>query len=182
MNDFLFIPLIGILGLVSTIITSKGSLYDRRCKGLKYFTKRGWIVIFIGLVIISLSIWQYKFARKLENKTKEIKLNEEKLRDSVIASEITKGVDFNRRVLFHDLSEALSKQGLKLDTVNKRIASIKSYLPPPTIIVDSFEERPLLILDYKAISRIETKDSIEFKVIVSCEQAGGILLRKNIFV
>ena len=59
MNNLWFIAIIGLLGLVSTIVSSKGSLYDKRFKWLRRLTNRGKIVAAIGLSIVVLSAWQY---------------------------------------------------------------------------------------------------------------------------
>lgn len=171
MNELWFIPIIGLLGLASTIISSKGSLYDKRFKWYKRLTVRGKIVSAIGLIIVSLSIWQYFAVRQRENQ-KEISLQKERYAsDSIVTSEIKKGVDSNRRQLFNDLSEALSKQSLRLDTVTKSLKGLRDSAK--TVIINSPKANPIIILRGNAIAMQQKNDSTtEFKIKMISTQAG----------
>ena len=136
MTEIWFIPLLGILGLASTIISSKGGLYDNRFKKRWYkkIKLRGWIVTTLGLAIISISIWQSikVNAENKQEKATQILLRKES--DSTIAAEVRSGVDSNRRILFSDLSQALASQQLALDTVTKTVKSLTDSAK--TIIVN----------------------------------------------
>jgi hypothetical protein len=50
---------IGLLSLTLTVLSSKGQLFDNRKKWYKKVSKRGAVVIFLGLLIVTLSAIQY---------------------------------------------------------------------------------------------------------------------------
>lgn len=50
---------IGLLSLILTVLSSKGQLFDNRNRWYKRLSKRGTIVIFLGILIVFLSAIQY---------------------------------------------------------------------------------------------------------------------------
>lgn len=162
MNELLFIPIIGVLGIVSTIVASKGSLYDKRFKWHSRLTLRGWFISAIGLSIVGLSVWQYITTKKEDTKKEVMQAQQTRFNDSIITAEIKKGVDSNRRQLFNDLSEALAKQALRLDTVTKNIRGLRDS--PKTVIYNSPKEIPQILVQSDGI-KTEVKDStVRFEI------------------
>ncbi len=122
MPDILFIILISIFTLCISFISTKGTLSNLQYKRKwwKIITTRGKVVIFLTLTIIGLLIWQNEATDRKNDKKDQIIRNERNARDSLISV----GIDSNRKILFKDLSEALSKQNLRLDTVTKRLKNL----------------------------------------------------------
>jgi hypothetical protein len=177
MNELFFIPLIGMLSVVSTIISSKGGLYDKRFKWYKRLTKRGYVVSSLGIVLVGISVWQY-LATKRNNEQKEgIQIQEKRRSDSIIANEIQKGVELNRKQLFDDLSEAMAGQNLKLDTVTNSIKSLRDSTI--TVIYNSPRENPIIIVRGNGITHQQVKDTIIFELVITSTQAAAKILFIN---
>src|SRR5687768_7987857 len=115
MIELWIIASIGLLSLLSTILASKGSLFDKRFVWYNRLTKRGWIVAVLGSMIIGLSAWQY-FLIKRKEETKEIlQIKQQKDSDSTISAEIKKGVDSNSRQLYATYKELTHQQNLNAE-------------------------------------------------------------------
>lgn len=173
MNDYLFIVVLGTLGLLSTIISSKGGLFDNRFLWYKRLTAKGWFVTAIGLLIIGLSILQSIKINKFNQLEKDIQVKQKKDGDSTIAAEIKTGVDSSRRRLFNDLSEALAKQKMTLDTVTKTVKSLRDSAK--TIVVNPENKTPeLLIMSNGIISEKVGKD-IKFNISFTSLEAPSLI-------
>lgn len=174
MTELWFIAIIGLFGLASTILSSKGSLFDKRFKWYKRLTQRGQIVALLSLAIVGLSIWQYVIVKNKDNEKDILQIQQNKLRDSTIAAEIAIGVDSNRRKLFYDLSEALAKQNLILDTVTKNIKSLRDSTK--TVILNSPKEDPVILVRSDGIKHLQKHDTVELKISLVSTQASSNLL------
>jgi hypothetical protein len=126
MNDTFFIALIGLLGIISSIISSKGGLHDRKYKWYRKIRPRGWIVVTLGFLILGLTIWQSIKSESEKNKKEVKEMEERHVSDSTITARVTQGVEINSKKLYNDLSDALGKQQLKLDTVSKTIINLRN--------------------------------------------------------
>lgn len=174
MIELWFIWAIGVLYLVSTIISSKGSLFDKRFIWYKRLTKRGQIVSLIGLTIIVLSILQFTIVKGKEDRKEISQTQQRRISDSIISSEINKGVDANRKQLFKDLSESFAKQNLKLDTVTKNIERLRDSAK--TVILNSPREYPIIIIRDHGITHIQKNDTLEFTLsLISTQAASSII-------
>lgn len=174
MNEIWFIPLLGILGIASTIISSKGGLYDKRFKWYKRITGRGRIVTTLGCAIIGLSVWQSIKVNKDHKLQDEIQIKLKKSSDSTISAEIKSGVDSNRKKLFSDLSQAFAVQQLALDTVTKTVKSLRDSAKIRIIEKDD----PVLeiheVPGKNVISIIEEKNNnYQFKILLSSSDAAS---------
>jgi hypothetical protein len=180
MIELWLIPIIGLLGLISSIISSKGSLFDKRYKWYKRLTQRGQIIALIGIAIVGMSIWQYIVVKKRDDQKEKIQLAQRKLSDSTISTEIKKGIDSNRHQLFTDLSEALAKENLKLDTLTKQIESLRDSAK--TVILTLPREKPIIIIKHDGIKHKWLKnDSLEIELTFISSQAPSNLINLNVF-
>jgi hypothetical protein len=139
MWEIILVVLLPIAALLLTFLTSKGSLYDNRRKWYRRITQRGWFSIVINLfIIVATGLFYYLSEKKSIEKDKLLTQNQNSMRDSIRI-----GVDSGNTRLFRKLSEALGKQNLKLDTVNKELAKIKSDSLRSKVTVIS-EAEPIL--------------------------------------
>ena len=178
MPNILFIILISILTLLISFISTKGTLSNLKYskKWWKIVTTRGKVVIILTLTIISLLIWQNEISERKNDKKDKVLRDERDKRDSLI----NKGVDSNRKVLFKDLSEALSKQGLRLDTVTKKLESLKDSAK--TIVINSPKDLPIIIVREDGIKFSNKTDStIKLDVAFISTQASAKVLKINWF-
>lgn len=163
------IPIIGLLSVATTIVSSKGALFDNRYKWYNRLNKRGKIVAVMGFVIVGLSILQFVIVRKNEMDN-ELKLIEQKRNsDSIIYSEINKGIEYNRKKLFADLSQALAKEKIMLDTVAKQILSLRDSVK--TVIIQSPHVDPIVLIRKNDISHLARGDTIDMHLSVISTQA-----------
>lgn len=109
-----------------TFLTAKGGLSDDRRKWWRRLTRRGRKVWFFSLLGIGVVFTQeLNLQRKNDVQENQVKKNNRE-RDSIITAQVNAGVDLSRRKLFADLSEALAKQGFRLDTVSKNLDKIQN--------------------------------------------------------
>jgi hypothetical protein len=121
MFEIILVVLLPIAALILTFLTSKGSLYDNRKKWYRRITQRGWFAIGINIFIIVVTgLLYYLSEEKSDEKDRVLNQNQTNMRDSIRI-----GIDSGNARLFRGLSEALAKQNLKLDTVNKELTKIK---------------------------------------------------------
>lgn len=136
-NIFLYlIPIIQAIILLVPFLGS-GALYDRRKKPLSRFSKRGYTLLVLALILIIVSIKQSQVTNdlnKLSIASAEIKMAK---RDSINQSKD----DMDRL----KTTEMLARYGLKVDTQNNEIVKI---LKDPTSrkITNNYGEDPVLDL------------------------------------
>jgi hypothetical protein len=151
LSNTIFIVLISVLTACISFVSVKGTLSNLtyRKKWWKIITKRGWLVIGLAVSIIGLLLWQNSINEKNASiKDAQLK-TEQNNSDSIIAVK----VDSNRKILFKDLSEALAKQNLKIDTITKSLYKIKDSTV--TIINNNYSQvDPVLDISEKGIKFI----------------------------
>ena len=177
MIELWFVCAVGILSLLSTIISSKGSLFDNRYKWHKRLTKRGQLVSLIGLTIVILSIWQYVIIKNKDARKDALQLQQVKTSDSTISAEIKKGVDSNRHKLFNDLSEAFAKQNLKIDTITKKIEILRDSTK--TVFMTTPKESPIIIVRVDGMTHLKKKDTLTLTLSLISIQAPASLIKLN---
>ncbi|WP_158845070.1 hypothetical protein [Algibacter sp. L1A34] len=169
--NVVFIVLIVLSTLYLTFLTSKGGLTNNKYKGfLKRITYRGKLVFVVSLSMSLILIVQ-DYNNSNLNRNGELLLHEEQFqRDSLITDGIKKGVDDSRKKLFKDVSEAFANQGLRIDTLNKRIENIVT-----TTNILPVEKDPILHLDMggKGIHIIMYENDPYFRVDFRCDDAGS---------
>ncbi|HEV8079259.1 MAG TPA: hypothetical protein VGP43_01000 [Chitinophagaceae bacterium] len=181
MIEIWYIPLLGFLGLLSTFITTKGNLYDKRFRWYKRITRRGWVVALLALLIVVLTIFQYVTTKRINDKKEIEQSSQRRISDSIISAEIRKGVDYNRLRLFSDLSEALGKQNLRLDTVTKNLEILKDSAK--TIIIKTPRDLPIIIMQDGGLKLFKKTDSsINLDVTIISTQAASKILSLNYFL
>jgi hypothetical protein len=122
MKEIIIVALVPAATMFLTFITSKGSLYDNRRKLWRRITGRGLAAILINLFIIGATIMLYVLSEKQnDEKNKELTKSQSNMQQNIRA-----GIDSGNSRLFKNLSEALAKQNLKLDTVNNELVRIKN--------------------------------------------------------
>jgi hypothetical protein len=178
MSDLQYLVLIIILGFLITIITSSKDLFSIKTQVLKKrFPWKGVVVIILGIGIIIASICQY-FQTKTEEKNKEeYNGRQQHINDSINANKISDGIDSNRKRLFNDLSKALSKQKLQLDTVNDRIEALKDSIKNP---VQKEAELTSLIINEDGITTKIQGDTLTVNIVlISTETTATIIYLKR---
>jgi hypothetical protein len=130
MISLILIIFASLIPFAVTWITTPGEIFIEKGEKKKkeIFRRRTGKIIsvkgywFIGAILLTgtLAFLQYK---QSESDKRVLKIERDK-RDSIITSRINAGVDSNRRVLYNDLSLALAKQSLTLDTVSKKLRSL----------------------------------------------------------
>jgi len=179
MIELWLVCIIGFLGLLSTILSSKGNLFDNRYKWHKKLTKRGRIVSLFGFLIIVLSVWQYILIDKKEQKKETDQIRIRKTSDSTISSEIKKGVEINRRNLFEDLSAAFAKQYFLIDTLSKEVRNIRDSAK--TVIINQPKEIPILLIQQGGISHNQHGDTLDIMINLVSKQAAAYMNYINCF-
>lgn len=169
MNELWYIIAIGFLSLASTIISSKGSLYDKRRRWYSRLTKRGKFVVAIGLFIILLSFLQFRKLQESDNQKDALLKKERDARDSIISARIAAGVDSSSNKLFNDLSIAFANQNLLIDTVKKRIESLRDSAK--TVIINASKDLPRLIIRDDGIVFRQTRDTLYVDFAIVSTQA-----------
>jgi hypothetical protein len=174
--NIVFVFLIAIATGYLTFLTTKGGLTDNRYSAIwKKFTKRGKYVFLTLLFITSILIlqeWntQIKSTQKEEeikvegNKRDSLLKKEIKLRDSIITTQVSKGIDSSRKKLFEDISIAFATQGLVLDTVRKRVEKISDS--SKKIINYYAQDDPILTIDTDGIS-IKSESGPVLQILIS---------------
>jgi hypothetical protein len=181
MFNYLIISFIGLLSIVATVISSKGGLYDRRFKWYKIITTRGWIVVWCLSVILVLTIWQAT-SEKEEQDSKESALREQRrINDSTVAADIQKGVEKNSKKLFDDLSQALARQNLRLDTVTNTLEKLRDS--EKTVIIKPPAVEPFLMIMNNGIKHTRLEDNrTRFNIAITCSQATAKKLDISFFM
>ncbi|MBN8668694.1 MAG: hypothetical protein J0M30_14445 [Chitinophagales bacterium] len=169
MNELWYIIGIGILSLISTIISSKGPLYDKHHKWYKRLTKGGKWAAAIGLTIIAFSFLQYRLIKKRDDRKDGLLKVERDNRDSIISARITSGVDSSTNKLFTDLSIAFANQNLRLDTVRKRIESLRDSAK--TVIVNNARDLPRIIIREDGIKIRQINDTSFVNIAILSTQS-----------
>ena len=130
---------------ILTFLTTKGGLTDNRfSKPWEKLTTRG-KQVFLLLIFMTILLALQEWNSQTKNDEKDAALESEThQRDSVITNGIRQGVDSSSRKLFADLSEALAKQKLEFDPINKEIKNLKDSIKN---LVVSPEEVPVLLAE-----------------------------------
>lgn len=169
---------IAILVALSSFISSVGKLLDKRRKGIKIVTKRGWLIISINLGIIILSALQYFFSEKdLKQKDNEA-TRRQTLRDSVLQSNYDSSLyvlkskfDTSNINTVSTISQTLGKYGYLFDSAQKRLVSIIKDSSKTRIIV---QQDPILsICSFEGIKLTKTESSINYFDILFCSEIAG---------
>lgn len=123
MTEVIIVVAIPILSIAISLLGSKGQgFFDQRRKWFRVVTKKGWWVILLNLIIISLVVIQFNYNEQRERRKDLLLSQEQARRDSLIQDGIAKG---NERT-FEMLSIALAKQNLKLDTFQNTVSRISN--------------------------------------------------------
>ena len=125
--DIWFTIILTVLLAITTFLTARGPLDDKRFKKRwwKQINTRGYWVIGINTIIILILILQF-FNTEYRNCIKDEELKKEQLsRDSLISIGIQDGVNNGMGIFFEKLSLAFKNQGLKIDTLNGIIEKLE---------------------------------------------------------
>ncbi len=179
MTELGLILIIAVLSLILTIMSSNDNISGNEKVWYKRLTKRGQTVLLIGLLIVSLSITQATVINRKETRKEKNQEQQRKTSDSIISSEIKKGVEVNSQHLFNDITLAFAKQKLKLDTVTKSIENLRDSAK--TVIINSPKEDPIIIVREDGITHLLKNDSIEFKLNIVSTQAPCKIIFINYF-
>lgn len=133
MLELIIIILIVIIGFIITIISSYNDYFDKRKKGYKKITKKGFIFIVVASIAILLYIYQY-IHNENKNQQKEILMqNQQTIRDSINQ----KRLDDSNKLIVNSFAEGLAKYSLKYDsatkTIEKLIKNSKTEIAEPFI-------------------------------------------------
>ncbi|MGN6477260.1 MAG: hypothetical protein ACTHKV_08540 [Flavipsychrobacter sp.] len=179
--SLIFTIIIGLLTVYSTFLTTKGGLTDNRFNGFwRKLTRRGKLVLLLGLAtIILLGAQAWYNDVKSDQKDEALKKERDK-RDSTITAGIRSGVDSGNKKLFDNLSIALGKQNLQLDTLSKSFVALKdsvSKLPGPAPIED-----PVILIRKDGISLFNKTDtSVSIRISLTAAQASATNISINCF-
>ncbi|WP_294957801.1 hypothetical protein [uncultured Flavobacterium sp.] len=142
-DNIYFVAFIGILTFTLTIVTAKGGLTDERFRSFwKKWTKRGQKSLILGsLIIVTLILQECNTRNITHNNNIDLK-NEQNARDTLV----NKGIEKATQRLFTNLSIALSKQGVKYDSIKNQILTLdssieksKGSIVPPLMRVRNLE-------------------------------------------
>lgn len=142
-DNIYFVAFIGILTFILTIVTAKGGLTDERFRSFwKKWTKRGQKSLILGsLIIVTLILQECNTRNITHNNNIDLK-NEQNTRDTLVS----KGIEKATQRLFTNLSIALSKQGVKYDSIKNQIITLdsaieksKGSIVPPLMRVRNLE-------------------------------------------
>jgi hypothetical protein len=131
MKGILVIVGITALVAVSSIISSVGKLVDRRRKGIKIVTGRGWTIIALNLGILILSVLQYTFneSELVEKEKSAVRLQES--RDSILKANYDSSLlvlkskfDTSNLNTVLTISQTLGEYGYKFDSAQKKLERI----------------------------------------------------------
>lgn len=146
-DNIYFVAFIGILTFTLTIVTAKGGLTDERFRSFwKKWTKRGQKSLILGsLIIVTLILQECNTRNITHNNNIDLK-NEQNARDTLV----NKGIEKATQRLFTNLSIALSKQGVKYDSIKNQILTLdssieksKGSIVPPLMRVRNLELKKL---------------------------------------
>jgi hypothetical protein len=178
MSQTIFLILIPTITLIISFTTSNGQgLINSQKKWNKFVTPKGWLVVFLNFAIIGLVLWQNTLTSDASKKDKDDLLRQRKESDSTITAGVKSGVDSSRRVLFEDLSIALAKQNLQLDTLTKSLTIIKDSTR--NIVNNYSQDDPVLIIDTGGIKLINGKEGM---IYISSKDAGSTNFNLKSFI
>lgn len=169
---------IALLVALSSFISSVGKLLDRRRKGIKIVTKRGWLIISLNFGIIILSAFQYFFSEKdLKQKDYEA-TKKQTLRDSVLKSNYDSSLyvlknkfDTSNINTVSTISQTLGKYGYLFDSAQKRLVKIIRDSSKTKIIV---QEDPILsICSFEGIKLTKTENGLNYFDLLFCSEGSG---------
>lgn len=138
MLSIILLIFISLLVFVSTAVSNESKLFNKKEKNLKKITPTGWIVFGINLIIISLSVGQYKlgeneidqrdslqrisYTQSVEQITKNANKNSLDLKYSYDTTSI--GLKNRYDTSTTNIVKALAKYGLKYDTEKNTIEKL----------------------------------------------------------
>lgn len=122
---------LAILVLISTFISTKGSLTDDRKNGIKNFTRNGWKLVITNLFIIVLLVVQYYLNEYKLNIQYINNQTSQEIRDSVLKSRydsslliIKSKFDSSNIKTISTVTDILGKYGFLLDSTNKVLVEV----------------------------------------------------------
>lgn len=184
-DNIYFVAIIGVLTFVLTIVTAKGGLTDERFRSFwRKWTKRGQKSLLLGLlIIITLILQEYNTRNITHNNNIDLK-NEQDIRDTLVS----KGIEMATQRLFTNLSVALSKQGVKYDSIKNQIISLdgsieksKGSIIPPLMRVRNLElEKTNTSLNrYKILYEIISDNAASYNANVKFDVLEALRFQKN---
>src|ERR1035437_4288503 len=178
MTGILIIIGIALIIAISSFISSTGKLLDRRKKGLKIITKRGWSLITLNFGVIILSVAQY-YLNENELNQKDIEAsNKQAIRDSILKSNYDSSLyvlknkfDTSNINIVSTISQTLGKYGYLLDSAQKRLVKIIKDSSKTKIIT---QEDPILsICSFEGIKLIKIENGIYYFNLLFCSEGAG---------
>jgi len=111
---------LAVLVVISTIISTLGTLINKEEKGIKHFTKLFWWLIFINIIIIALMVLQY-----VRNETEKTRKEQENNKNQHQRDSINKADNnaYSQKTI-SAISDGLGKYGFKFDSTNKVLVKI----------------------------------------------------------
>ncbi len=150
MNDLLFVVLIGTLGFLSSCLSIWKDYKDKRYKKriFKGVKKEFYMLSVLGLIILSLTIWQYFYTRDRNKNEKKEEANEKRIKDSTMQAEIKKGIDSGIHMISIGFGNSFKEQKIKMDSINYTLVAIKDSVD----INKQPEEKPTIGIMRNGIS------------------------------
>lgn len=178
MHGILIIIGIALFVAFSSFVSSTGKLIDKRWKGLKIVTPRGWFIIALNFGVIILSVLQYSFNEK-ELKQKEIEAsNKQTKRDSILKSNYDSSLyvlkskfDTTNLNTVSIVSQTLGEYGYLLDSTQKRLVKIIKDSSKTKII--SAEEPVLSICSFEGIKLARIENDAYYFDLLFCSNGAA---------
>lgn len=148
MNDILYIIIMGLLGLYSTVVGS--GLTDGRRLWFKSLNKKGKSVAVAGVIMLGLSIFQYVMTKREEKKLQETAAVEKRKSDSTMKAEIQRGIDVGLQQIAKGIGISFNSQGLKIDSLSFLVSAVRDSARGIRTIVTP-ELPPLIQLRYNSV-------------------------------
>lgn len=161
MWSIILLILISLLVFASTAVSNESKLFNKKEKRYKKLTNTGWIVLVINLVIISLSIGQYKlgeneitqrdslqrksYTESVEQITKNANKNAFKLKYTYDTTSLRLKSRYDTSTI--NIIAALAKYGLKYDSAKKMVDKLSKISSIPDPVVQLAAENEVKLTD-----------------------------------
>ena len=175
--SLLYFIIIAFLVAISALLSSIWEIIDREKKGLKYITKRGWIIIGLNASVIIFSVLQYN-QNEIDVKQKEDEAKTEQTqRDSILRNRYDSSLyvmkqkyDSSHANIIRTLASALGQYGYKLDSSNQKLEKLIKDSAKTKVILPN---DPVLTLCSNGIRLIDTTDNKHHYGISFCSNDAG---------
>lgn len=146
----IILVLIALFVAASSFVSSTGKVIDRRRKHFKYITNRGWVIICLNLIVVILSVAQYRLNERELGEKERINESRQHIRDSILKAGYDSSLlilkdkfDTSNLKTVSVVSQTLGKYGYLLDSSNKELKKIIRDSSKTKVYV---QEDPILTL------------------------------------